>query len=159
MHALLTEGTLKTHPFLEGTSEQFLNELGEFSKEASFDAGEVILTEGAYADKCFLICEGRVQIELRATRRPPVVLQTLGRGDLLGWSWLYPPFQWHFTARATEHCEMIELNAASLLVRAEENPVFGYELMKRISKQLIRRLQAARDQLGRGEVSASNESI
>lgn len=149
MPALSTEGTLKGHPFLEGTSEQFLNELGEFSREASFETGEVILTEGAYADKCFLIREGRVQLELRANGEQPVVLQTLGRGDILGWSWLYPPFQWHLTARATEHCEMIELNAASLLIRAEENPVFGYELMKRVSMQLIHRLQAFRDRLVR----------
>ena len=149
MTALLTEGMLKGHPFLEGASVQFLNELGAFSREASFEAGEVILTELGYADKCFLIREGRVQLELRANGQPPVVFLTLGRGDILGWSWLYPPFQWHFTARATEHCEMIELNAASLLIRAEENPVFGYELMKRISMQLIHRLQAFRDCLVR----------
>jgi CRP/FNR family cyclic AMP-dependent transcriptional regulator len=149
MPALLTEGTLKGHPFLEGASEQFLNELGEFSREASFEAGEAILTEGGYADKCFLIREGRVQLELRANGEPPVVLQTLGRGDILGWSWLYPPFLCHFTARAMEHCEMIELKAASLMIRAEENPVFGYELMKRISMQLIHRLEAFRDHLAR----------
>ena len=147
MPALLTEGILKGHPFLERASEQFLNELGEFSREASFEVGDVILTEGTYADRCFLIRKGRLQLELRGDREIPIVLQMLGPGDILGWSWLYPPFQWHFTARALEHCEMIELNAASLLIRAEENPVFGYELMKRISMQLIHRLQAFRDRL------------
>jgi CRP/FNR family transcriptional regulator, cyclic AMP receptor protein len=147
MPALLTEGILKGHAFLQGASEQFLNELGEFSKEASFEVGEVILTEGAYADRCFLIRQGRLQLELRGGRELPVVLQMLRPGDILGWSWLYPPFQWHFTARALEHCEMVELNAASLLIRAEENPVFGYELMKRVSMQLIHRLQALRDSL------------
>jgi CRP/FNR family transcriptional regulator, cyclic AMP receptor protein len=84
---------------------------------------------------------------MRVDGKPAVVLQTLGPGDILGWSWLYPPFQWHFTARAKEYCEMIELNAASLLIRAEENPVFGYELLKRVSLQLIQRLRAFRDRL------------
>ena len=147
MPALLTEGLLSQHPFVKGASEEFLNELEEFSHETSFEAGAIILAEGAYADKCFLIRHGRVQLEARANGNPPVLLQTLGPGGILGWSWLYPPFQWHFTARAIEHCEMIELNAASLMIRAEENPVFGYELMRRISMQLIHRLEAARDRL------------
>src|SRR5688500_9858493 len=98
MTALLTEGTLKGHPFLEGASDQFLNELEAFSRETTFEAEEVILSEREYADKCFLIREGRVQLELRAHSQPPMVLLTLGRGDILGWSWLYPPFLWHFTA-------------------------------------------------------------
>ena len=148
MPALLTEGLLSQHSFVKGASEEFLNELEEFSHETSFDAGATILAEGAYADKCFLIRDGRVQLESRANGNP-VLLQTLGAGDTLGWSWLYPPFLWHFTARAIEHCEMIELNAPSLMIRAEENPVFGYELMKRISMQLIHRLEAARDRLVR----------
>ena len=146
MPAQLTEGVLSQHPFVKGASEQFLNELEEFSHETTFEAGAIILAEGAYADKCFLIRHGGVQLESRANGNP-VLLQTLGPGDILGWSWLYPPFQWHFSARAIEHCEMIELNAASLMIRAEENPVFGYELMKRISMQLIHRLEAARDRL------------
>lgn len=147
MPALLTEGTLKGHPFVEGASDQFLNELEEFSKEAHFETGEVILTKGHYADRCFLLREGHVQLDLSDHGQSPAVLQLLGPGDLIGWSWLYPPFQWHFTAQAIEPCEAIELNAASLLIRAEENPTFGYELMKRISKQLIRRLEVARDRL------------
>jgi CRP/FNR family transcriptional regulator, cyclic AMP receptor protein len=155
----LTEGVLKGHPFLKGASEQFLNELEEFSGEATFEAGDIILAEGGYADKCFLIRQGRVQLEVRANGKPAVVLQTLGPGDILGWSWMYPPFQWHFCARATERCEMIELNAASLLIRAEENPVFGYELMKRISMQLIHRLHAFRDRFVRFNNQNSGDQL
>jgi CRP/FNR family transcriptional regulator, cyclic AMP receptor protein len=157
MPTLLTEGNLKGHPFLAGASDQFLNEIEEFSRPASFEPGEIILAEGHYADKCFLVRSGRVQLELRANGGPPVLLQTLGPGDILGWSWLYPPFQWHLTARAMEHCETIALNAASLLIRAEENPVFGFELMKRVSMQLIHRLQAFRDRLiGLNEQNTGN---
>lgn len=147
MPALLTEGCLKTHPFLCDCNVDFLNHLEEFSKSVSFEPGQLILKEGGYADRFYLICEGRVQLELTVNGGVPAVVQILGPGDVLGWSWLYPPFEWHFSARAIESCSAIELNAASLLIRAEEDHQFGYELMKRISMQLVQRLQATRNRL------------
>lgn len=148
MPALLTEGSLKKHPFLNGSDSTFLNHLEEFSHDVSFEKGEVIFRQGQYADRFYLIREGRIQLET-GDGTPGIVLQVLGAGDILGWSWLYPPFVWHFSARALEHCQVVELNAASLLIRAEEDPCFGYELMKRISKQLIQRLQITREWLWR----------
>lgn len=147
MPALLTEGCIKTHPFTMGCSEGFLNHLEEFGTEVSFREGEVIITEGGYADRCYLLCEGKVQLEAGTNGDPKVSIQILGPGDVLGWSWLYPPFEWHFSARALEPVKAIKLNAASLLIRAEEDPVFGFELMKRISQQLVHRLQATRHRL------------
>jgi len=147
MTALLTEGFLKPHPFLEGCSPEFLNHLAEFATEATFEKGEVVFSESAYADRFYLICEGKICLECGSNGEPGVTIQTLGPGDMLGWSWLYPPFEWHFSARAAEPCKVVVLNAASLLIRAEEDPVFGYELMKRVSKQLIQRLQTTRTRL------------
>ena len=147
MPALLTEGCLKNHPFLSTCSCSFLNHLEEFSTSVAFKPGHLILKEGGYADRFYLICEGRVQLELDVNGGTPVVVQVLGPGDVLGWSWLYPPFEWHFSARALETCTAVELNAASLLIRAEEDHEFGYELMKRISMQLVQRLQATRNRL------------
>jgi CRP/FNR family transcriptional regulator, cyclic AMP receptor protein len=139
MTALLTEGCLKPHPFLQGCTTEFLNHLEEFVTEVNFAEGETILREGQYADRFYLICEGKVSVECGCNGRRGVTIQILGPGDSLGWSWLYPPFEWHFTARALEPCRAVELNAASLLIRAEEDPAFGYELMKRISKHFIER--------------------
>lgn len=146
MPALLTEGCLKHHSLLEDCSEEFLNHLEEFSAEVSFEAGERIFNEGEYADRFYLICQGAIQLEaVHEGDRLPI--HVLGPGDVLGWSWLFPPFEWHFSARAIEHTSAIELNGASLLIRAEEDRQFGYELMKRISKQVIKRLQATRKRL------------
>ena len=147
MTALLTEGCLKNHPFLNDCSTEFLNHLEEFSTEVSFESGQMILKEGGYADKFYLICEGKVQLEMDVNRGAPISLQMLGPGDVLGWSWIYPPFEWHFSARAIEPCKAVELNAASLLIRAEEEPAFGYQLMKRISMHLVQRLQMTRKRL------------
>lgn len=101
----------------------------------------MILKEGLYGDRFYLICSGKVQLELDDDGRPPVKIQVLGADEVLGWSWIYPPFAWHFTARVLETCETVELKAAALLIRAEEDPAFGYQLMKRVSMQLSRRLQ------------------
>jgi CRP/FNR family transcriptional regulator, cyclic AMP receptor protein len=153
MTALLTEGSLKSHPFLNGSSLAFLNHLEEFATEVSFKRGDVIFKECDFADRFYLICEGKVQLEAGTNGDLRVVIQVLGPGEALGWSWLFPPFQWHFSARALEPCEMVELNAAALLVRAEEDPPFGYELMKRTSKQVIRRLHATRQRFVQEMVS------
>jgi len=74
-------------------------------------------------------------------------IDTIGMGELLGWSWLFPPFVWHFQARAVEPTEAIALDGAQLLIAAERGHNFGYELMKRVAQVVIHRLQAARGRL------------
>lgn len=147
MTALLTEGTLPSHPFLDRCTPEFLNHLEEFAHDVTFARGDVILKQGAYADRCYLLTKGKVVLETSKNGKPRIAIQTMGPGDVLGWSWLFPPFEYHFTARAMQPVAAVELNAASLLIRAEEDPVFGYELMKRLSKQLVERLQATRKRL------------
>ncbi len=147
MTALLTEGCLEPHPFLDGCTPEFLNHLAEFARAVTFPSGHVILTEGDYADRCYLIREGKISLDVGSNGAPAIHVQTIGPGDVLGWSWLYPPFQWHCTARTLEPCRAVELNAASLLIRAEEDPVFGFELMKRVSRHLVERLQATKRRL------------
>ncbi len=71
-----------------------------------------------------------------------VLVQTLGPGEVIGWSWLFPPFIWHFQAQATEPTSTVVLDGGHLLVAAEENPEFGYDLMRRIAQMVITRLQA-----------------
>jgi CRP/FNR family transcriptional regulator, cyclic AMP receptor protein len=157
MTAMLTEGCLKPHPFVKDCSPEFLNHLEEFATEATFEADELIFSEGEYADRFYLISEGKIRLESGSNGKPGIAIQILGPGDVLGWSWLYPPFEWHFSARAIEPCKVVVLKGASLLVRAEEDPAFGYELMKRLSKHVIQRLQSTRRRLVE-EVAHGKES-
>lgn len=142
---MLSEGKLAKQPFARNASPEFLNHLASVASEIAFRKGEVIFREGEFADRFFLILSGKVGLETHRNGQSSIVIQRLEPGDALGWSWLFPPFQWHFTAHALEPCRVLAFNAASLLVRAEEDSVFGYELMKRISRQVIHRLQATRE--------------
>jgi hypothetical protein len=73
-----------------------------------------------------------------------VTIQTLGPGEALGWSWLFPPYRWHFSARSGAFTEAIALQARALREYAEENHDFGYELAKRVGQVILDRLQATR---------------
>jgi CRP/FNR family cyclic AMP-dependent transcriptional regulator len=143
MNTLLARPPLLDHLFVAGASPEFIGELAQFQKEITFEKGEVLLREKEFATHFYLILEGDVQIEAQASKRNAVTIQTVGPGDLLGWSWLYAPYVWHFTATALTPGRALVFNAAPLLVRAEENPRFGYEMMKRITRHVVSRLEKA----------------
>jgi CRP-like cAMP-binding protein len=122
------------------------------AKEQQFAPGEIIFREGEPANALYLVDSGEVAIE--STTDPKAIrIQTLAAGDVLGWSWLFPPFAWHFQARAIEATRVVCCDGGHLLVQAEENPVFGYALMRRITQLLIHRLQATRIKLAKAEAA------
>jgi CRP-like cAMP-binding protein len=125
--------------------EQHLEIFLQGAREKQFDAGEIIFREGDPANRFYLIESGRVALESTSAGCGMVHVQTLGAGDALGWSWLFPPFVWHFQARATEPTHTLCCDGGHLLVTAEENPAFGYDLMKRVTQILIHRLQVTRN--------------
>jgi CRP/FNR family transcriptional regulator, cyclic AMP receptor protein len=135
---------LAAQPFLSGMTERKLELLAEVSMPAEFKSGEIILSEGAPANRFYLIREGLVELESAAVEGGAIHLQTLGAGDVLGWSWLFPPYYWHFDARAVTPVKAIFFYGTRLRELCEENHDFGYELMTRVSGIVIRRLQAAR---------------
>jgi len=135
------------HPFFAGMDPVHLEAIAERATKCSFAAGDLLFVEGEPANHFYVISSGRVALVAHDVGEGTVLLQTLGPGDVLGWSWLFAPFVWHFRARALEPVRVISLNAAHLLILAEENHHFGFDLMKRVSQVLIRRLQTTRKQL------------
>ncbi len=135
------------HPFLNGLRPEHLEIVADCASEAGFAADQIIFREGEIAGQLYLIQSGRVALEAHRYKDGDVPIQTLGAGDVLGWSWLFPPFRWHFQARAIEPASVVALNGAHLLVAGNENPEFGFELMKRVVQVVIQRLQATRKQL------------
>ena len=113
----------------------------------SFEPGEIIFREGEPANRFYLVCHGKIALESRAFREPSPLVQFVGENEVLGWSWLFPPHCWHFDARATEPTSAIFFYGTRLRDQSEQDPVFGYELMKRVAAVVIKRLQMSRVQL------------
>ena len=134
------------HPFLRSLAPAYLDILAECADERGFREGELIFREGDIADRFYLIDQGKVALESQMRPRGLLVVQELGPHDVLGWSWLFPPYIWHFQARAVEATKTLSFNGAHLLVACERDHEFGYDLMKRLAQVLIRRLQATQKQ-------------
>jgi len=136
--------TLAAQPFLKGMDPRLLELLAEDCLPANFKEDENILSDGGPANRFYLILEGQVELESPLLDGEAVHIQTLGAGDLLGWSWLFPPYYLHFDARAITPVKALFFYGTHLRERCEENHHLGYELMKRVAEVAIKRLQAAR---------------
>lgn len=141
-----TTSRIADHPFLSSFSHEHLNRILEKAQEVQFEPGEIIFKENDPANRFYLLEYGKVALETHLPRDGMVTVQTLEGGDVLGWSWLFPPFVWHFQARAIEPTNAIALDGAHLLVLCENDHELGYELMKRMTQVVIQRLQATRRQ-------------
>jgi CRP/FNR family cyclic AMP-dependent transcriptional regulator len=135
------------HPFLAGINRTQLALLTDCATAAHFKKGQTILREGDFANRFYLIESGKVLLESDEGLGAPVVVDTIGPGDLLGWSWMFPPYVWHFTARAAEPTEAIFFYGTILREYCERDHSLGYELFKRITPVMLRRLQAARKKM------------
>lgn len=142
----LTGEVIAVHPFFSGLRLKHLRILAECAKKATFGPEETLFREGEPANQFYLIQKGRLVLTAGEPAQSWKIIDTLGPGDVMGWSWMFPPFRWHFTARTVEPVVAIELNAGHLLEAAETDHDFGYELMKRVAQLVIHRLQAARKQ-------------
>ena len=147
-------GSIEAHPLFKGLAPQYLALLAEVAMFKEFGEDEVIFREGDPANRFYLILEGEVAVESPTQEGAPVVLQTIGANDVLGWSWLFPPYYWHFDARATKATKAIFFYGTWLRENCERDHDFGYEMMKRMSAIVIQRMQAARRQLAQLQARA-----
>ena len=138
---------LANHPFLSGLSSHQIQLLRDFAMPAQFAPNEVLFREGDPANRFYLLKSGRVALESFGISKGRVLIQTLYGGDVLGWSWLLPPYVWHFDARALDYTEAVFIYATPLREECENDHELGYELFKRMSEIMMRRLQATRRQL------------
>ena len=136
----------KPHPFLAGMSAGHLRLLADAASETHFAAGNHIFREGDHAHRFYLIESGEIALQTHSAGHP-VSIATLGPGEVLGWSWLFPRYCWHFDAWAEKDARVIVFDATRLRDFCEADTTFGYELMKRMSKVLMQRLQSTRLEL------------
>lgn len=138
---------LKEHPFLREFGEAGLRRVAECAREVTHEAGAVLAQENASADTFYLIRYGTVAVELSAPGRGRLTIQTVGEGEILGWSWLVPPHRWTFSARAVTLVRAVALDAECLRARMEADHELGYRLLQRFVPMMASRLSAARIQM------------
>ncbi len=143
VHVEGLDKALSEHPFFQGISEEYSELVAGCAANMVVQAGGYVFREGEPADKFYLLRHGSVSVEVHAPGREPIIVDTLSAGDLLGWSWLVPPFRTQFDARALELTRLMSLDAACLRGKMEEDHHLGYELHKRFAPVVARRMDAA----------------
>jgi CRP-like cAMP-binding protein len=138
---------LAAHPFMDGLTPSQLQRLAAWAHRSQFREGSRIFTEGGRADRFWLIRDGHVALDTQVPGRGEVVIETLGPGSVLGWSWRFAPYVWHFGATAVEPTLTIEFDGAGVHRVCNEDPALGYALTSRFMRVVIDRLQNTRIRL------------
>jgi CRP/FNR family transcriptional regulator, cyclic AMP receptor protein len=138
---------LAEQPFFAGMRPAHLEHLSSYACRSVFRDGAHIFNEGGRANRCWIIRDGSVELSTRLPDRPDIVIDTLGRGAVLGWSWMFPPHTWQFSAVAVEPTLTIEFKGPDLLRLCEGEPELGYEVTRRLMAVVVQRLQTTRARL------------
>lgn len=117
------------------------------AREVSFPEDTRIAEEGTQADRFWVLHTGTVALDIAVPGRQPVVVETIGMGELLGWSWLFPPYRWHLGAQAISPVRAWEFDAARVRELCDEDPVLGRALITYVAHIVADRLMAARTRL------------
>ena len=138
---------VEPHPFMAGLSDVSLELISGCAHNVVFATSSLLCAEGERADTFYLLRRGRVSITIHAPGRGPVVIETVGPGDVVGWSWMVPPYRWTFDARAMDSVGCIAIDGACVRTKAMADPSLGFELLSKVSITLLERLQATRMRL------------
>ena len=132
------------HELFAGLDASTVMLLSGCATNAAFAADEPLFVEGGIADRFFIIRHGRVALEVTAPGSGRMIIETLGEGAVLGWSWMVAPYQWRFDAVAQEATRAFVFDVGCLRSKMEEDPRVGYQLMSRFLPIIVDRLQATR---------------
>jgi len=141
------EPILAEHPFFKGLKPEYLQLVTGCASNVHFDTGTYIFHEGEEASQFYLIRQGKVALEIFAAQHGPIIIETIEAGEVLGWSWIFPPYRWHFSGRVFQLTRAIALDGKCLRDKGEAEHDLGYELMKRVAQIMMERLHATRIRL------------
>lgn len=138
---------ISEHPFCKGLEPNFIDVLIGCASNVRFEKGHHLFREGSRANHFYLIREGKVQLSIYSPQCTYLSLETVESGEVLGWSWLVPPYRWRFDARAMEPVRAVAVDGKCLRVKCEKNTHLGYELLKRTIEIMGQRLDTTRFRL------------
>jgi len=143
----VTAEALARHPFLHGMSRDHLAVLAGTARDVTFPSGHRLFDDGGSATRFWLIQSGHVALDLHVPGQGRMKIDSIGMGELLGWSWLFPPYRWAFGAAAASRVEAFEFDGRAVRACCRDDPELGYELTQRLTRVLAKRLQATRVRL------------
>jgi CRP/FNR family transcriptional regulator, cyclic AMP receptor protein len=135
---------IAAHPFFAALTGEQREMLALDGTPVTFTSGERVFAEGGAADRFWLIEDGSIALDMRVPGRGDQIVETLAAGTVLGWSWLHPPYLWHFGAVARVFVTAIEFDAVAVRRRCEGDPAFGYAALRLFTPVITARLQATR---------------
>jgi len=138
---------LRAQPFLRGLPDEQLAKIAAVCTHVAVPARHRLFEEGETADRFWLIDAGQVTLDATIPGRGRLIIETLGRGDIVGLSWLLPPYQWGFGAITAQPMQAFEFDARAVRAACEGDPALGYEFTRRFCAAVVRRLQATRARL------------
>jgi CRP/FNR family transcriptional regulator, cyclic AMP receptor protein len=133
--------------FFKDLDPQYVKIISGCASNVKFEAGEYLFHEGEEADSFYIVRQGKIAVEIYAAEKGSLLVDSVENGEILGWSWLIPPYLWRLDARATEFTRAIALDGKCLRTKCEKDSKLGYELFKRFAPIIEQRLQATRYQL------------
>jgi CRP-like cAMP-binding protein len=143
----VTAATLAAHPFLHGISADHLAVLARAASDVTFPAGHRFFADGDHATCFWLVQSGHVTVDVDIPGRGPVPIDAIGMGELIGWSWLFPPFSSAFGAVAASPVETFEFEARTVRGWCTGDPALGYEITRRVAEVLTKRLKSTKSRL------------
>ncbi|HEX2820025.1 MAG TPA: cyclic nucleotide-binding domain-containing protein [Streptosporangiaceae bacterium] len=141
------QNLLGGHPFFAGLGADAMELIAGCASNVHFAEGDYIFSQGEEASRFYVIRRGRVALEIVSPEQEPLIIDTVDEEEVLGWSWLVPPNTYFFDARAVTPVRATALDGACLRGKCEADPVLGYQLLKRVTAEMLKRLQSARIRL------------
>ncbi len=138
---------LVTHRFFRGLSMEQIDKIASCGEDVRFHSNQFIFHEGDPAKDFYIIRQGQVMLEMYTSSRGHVNISTLCDDDVLGWSWLFPPYKWHMSARTTKFTRAIVLDGHALKEKCDADHTLGYELMSRFATIVVDRLKKTRSEV------------
>lgn len=139
---------MRTRTGLLGTlSPEHAEQLRELGTHAAFASGTRIFEEGGKADRFWIIHTGSVTLEQHVPGRSNQIVETIGHGELLGWSWLFPPYTWHLSGEAGSPVRALEFDGAEVRALCGRDHELGYALALAVGEIIAHRLQRSRGRL------------
>ena len=138
---------LSAHEFFSEFSDDVLKFLCECLSMREIKKGQILFRQGEHADKFYVVRSGLISIQMPAIMGPALEIQAVDEDQVLGWSWLISPYKWNFQTKAEEDSELLQFDGVAILARCEQEPKFGYELLKKFAGLMSVRLNAARQKM------------